>query len=151
MLSKVTTVRTLAVVFCVIESACADHRIEREFFRQPLESRVERLRRYSLDDQYRIFRYGNDVVHPPLFDLATPIAERGAAAIPFLMARLGSEQDDFSVRDILRVVSEMTHLKNYDVKADETLIQALSARVDKVKDKEWKAICMKMLSEIKKA
>lgn len=49
---------------------------------------------YPGEAQYQIFRYGNDRIHPPLIERADPIAERGAAAVPFLLARLESESDD---------------------------------------------------------
>ena len=63
-------------------------------------TRIDRVRQYSLEDQYRIFRYGNDVVEPPLLGLAEPIAERGATAIPFLQKQLNAEPDDTTVRDL---------------------------------------------------
>lgn len=147
--SAVTTVRVMLALLCVIPAGCTDHALEREFFRRPLDTRVERLRHYSLEDQYRIFRYGNDVVHPPLTNLAIPIAERGVVAVPFLMAQLNTEKDDLAVRDILRLFQETTRLKTYDVRTDATLMKVLDSRISKMKDKEWQAICVKMLQAIK--
>jgi hypothetical protein len=128
---------------------CDGHRLERECFRQPLADRLERLRARSLDDQYRIFRYGNDVIEPPLTDLANPIAERGKAAIPFLLARLMVDTDDFSVRDILLVLGKMTSSKTYDVKSDVSVMTALSSRISGMKAKEWRTVCQTMLERIK--
>jgi hypothetical protein len=142
--------RRLFVAFIVATlPGCQNHEVEREFFRQPLETRVARLRQYPLETQYKIFRYGNDVVHPPLMDLAIPIAERGAGAVPFLIARLRADEDDFTVRDILRIVLEMKYLNTYDVKSDEALMHALSERTTTMKDKGWQDTCLKMLDEIK--
>jgi hypothetical protein len=137
------------VYVVVVQVGCTDHKLEKQFFQQPLQNRLERLRQYPLEEQYRIFRYGNDVVHPPLTDLAIPIAERGAGAVPFLMTKLESEQDDFAVRDILRIVEEMTLKKTYDAKADEGLMHTLSRRVNTMRDQEWRAISAKMLDQIR--
>jgi hypothetical protein len=123
--------------------------MEKDFFRQPLGTRIERLRQYPLEDQYKIYRYGNDVVHPPLTDLAIPIAERGEAVVPFLVTRLNAERDDFSVRDILLVLERMKSLKTFDARSDSAVMAALDLHVSQVKDKDWKAICLRMLQEIK--
>jgi hypothetical protein len=149
MLSAITRIRVVLSVLCITLLGCADHKMERAFFRESLDDRLERLRQYSLEDQYRIFRYGNDVVHPPLTNLAIPIAERGAVAIPFLKAHLDTDDEDFSVRDILRIIREMTQLKTYDAKNDKSLMRALTLRVSKVMDKDWQAICATMLEDIK--
>ena len=41
------------------------------------------MRSASLEDQYKIFRYGMDKREPPASWLAEPIAARGSSAIPF--------------------------------------------------------------------
>ena len=88
---------------------CGNYRFERHVvFDGPPATRIHQVRQYSLEDQYRIFRYGNDVVEPPLFGLAEPIAERGATAIPFLQKQLNAEPDDTTVRDLLLIFQEMT-------------------------------------------
>jgi hypothetical protein len=75
---KFMRVRILLAFACFLALGCESHDTEKNFFKQPLANRVERLRQYSLVDQYKIFRYGNDMREPPFMDLAIPIAERGA-------------------------------------------------------------------------
>jgi len=131
-------------------SGCGNYRFERHVvFDGPAATRIDRVRQYSLEDQYKIFRYGNDVVEPPLLGLAKPIAERGAAAIPFLMRQLNAEQDDTTLRDLLLVFQEMKASESYDVKADVVLMDTLDKRVAAMKDKEWQIVCSKMLLSIK--
>jgi hypothetical protein len=125
--------------------ACDDRRLERGFLRQPFETRIARLNTYSLEDQYKIFRYGNDRVEPPVLELANPIAQRGSAAVPFLIGKLESETDDISLRDILHILEMMVAFKTYDVKANAELVALLRTRLDGMKDREWQAICRKML------
>lgn len=139
----------LSFLFGILLSvACEDRDLEENFFRQPLADRVERLRSYPLADQYKIFRYGNDRKEPPLMDLADPIAEKGAKAVPFLLDQLNSESHDIAVRDILLIFETMATSKSYDVKSDSVLMNALSSKVSAMKDKEWKDICSKMLQRI---
>ncbi len=50
----------MSLVCCVVLGGCANHRLEKEFFfKNPAATRMDRLRQYSFDDQYRLFRYGN--------------------------------------------------------------------------------------------
>jgi hypothetical protein len=101
-----------------------------------------------LEDQYRIYRYGNDCIEPPLMDLAEPIAERGATAVPFLLAKLDLKADDMTVRDVLGIFHMMAYVKAYNVKADTLVMGALRARLSTMKDAEWKRICSKTLQSI---
>ena len=129
---------------------CVSHRFERHVvFDGPATTRLDRVRQYSLEDQYRIFRYGNDVVEPPLLGLARPIAERGPTAIPFLRRQLNAEPDDTTVRDLLLIFQDMMFSKSYDVKADADLMGTLETRVTTMKDQEWRSVCSKMLGSIK--
>ena len=84
-----------------------------------------------------------------LVDLADPIAERGAAAVPFLVEQLKSRTDDLTVRDILLIFETMARLKSYDVKGDAALMNLLASKVAGVKHKEWRSVCFEMLQRIK--
>jgi len=123
--------------------------LEKGFFDKPLGDRNERIRYYSLEDQYKIFRYGNDRIEPPFLELAEPIAEKGPAAVPFLLEKLNTNADDITVRDILFIFERMAQSKSYDVKSDATLMDVLTIKINGMKDKEWKAITLRMLQRIK--
>ncbi len=82
-------------------------------------------------------------------ELAGPIAERGAAAVPFLVDQLNTSEDDIAVRDILLIFKRMEASGSYNVKADTRLMGVLASKVSRVKDKDWQAICLKMLQRIK--
>src|SRR4051812_34884047 len=103
---------------CIGVGSCQRQSIEKQFFAGPASTRIERLRQYSLEDQYRIFRYGNDRFEPPLLGLAKPIAERGRTAVPFLLEKLNSNPDDITVRDALQIFETMSSTKSYEVKSD---------------------------------
>lgn len=64
---------------------CSASTIEMEFFRGEIPTRLERLENYSLEDQWRIFLYGNQVVHPPVKGLALPVARQGRIALEYIL------------------------------------------------------------------
>ena len=128
---------------------CSHPDLEASFFEKPAEDRIVRLRQYSLEDQYKIFRYGNYRKEPPVMGLASPIAEKGAAAVPFLLKQLGPNADDLAVRDTLLIFEAMAHFKSYDVKSDIALMTTLTSKVTGMKDKEWQKICLEMIKRIK--
>ena len=133
---------------CTGLTSCITHRFERNFIlANPAATRNERLRQYSLEDQYRIFRYG-DHLEPPLMGLAEPIAERGASAIPFLLAKLNTKHDDSTVIDILLIFQTMTWKKSYDVKGDRKVMAALRTSISGMKSEFWRSSCSRRLQEI---
>jgi len=146
----VRSITKIGVLFCVALWGCGNYKFERHVvFDGPAAMRIDRVRQYPLEDQYRIFRYGNDVVEPPILDLAKPIAERGATAVPFLLKQLDAHSDDTTLRDLLVIFQEMELSKSFEVKADPALMDKLDIRVRAIKDNEWRAICSKMLRRIK--
>jgi len=138
----------VAAVAMFLGLACDGPSLEKDFFKQPFETRVERLRGYPLADQYRIFRYGNDKIEPPLIDLATPIAERGSVAVLFLVEQLKGTPDDVTVRDVLLTFDRMALMKSYDVAGDAELMATLRAKVAGIKDPEWKHLGESMIRSI---
>jgi hypothetical protein len=107
------------------------------------------MRQYSLEQQFDIFRYGNDRVEPPLLDLAKPIAERGKSVIPFLLTKLKEmKSEDIGTRDVVSIFEEMAFSGSYDVKADAALMQTLSLKVSNMKNRGWQDSCRQMLDRI---
>src|SRR6266446_3549865 len=84
---KTMSIRVVLAFAWLLVVGCEDRDLEQKFFSQPAATRLERMRQYSLADQYKIFRYGNDKREPPAMSLADAIAERGAAAVPFCWTR----------------------------------------------------------------
>jgi hypothetical protein len=138
-----------SILLVGLVAGCNSSSLEKNFFREHVADSVEQLRTYPLEQQYKIFRYGNDVVEPPLMELAVPIAERGATAIPFLTAQLNTDSDDFAVRDIVLILDKMALLKTYDVKGDTQLMTIAEARISGMRDKDWRRITSKMFQRIK--
>ena len=138
-------------VACPLEFACdGRYQLERSFFREPAGATVERLRRYELPDQYKIFRYGIDRIEPPAFELADPIAERGPIAVPFLLEQLNGTPNDKTVNDVLLIFMAMARLKTYDVQRDLALMETLSSKISTMRDPFWKTEAMRSLENIRR-
>lgn len=135
-------------IACGLLLGCDSHQMERDFFKKPLGTRIERLRQYPLADQYKVFRYGNDVIEPPLIDLAGPIADKGGEAIPFLMEQLKTTKEDLAVRDLVLIFETMSKSKTYDVRDDKTLMRNLASKISEMKDKGWQDSALRMLRRI---
>jgi hypothetical protein len=144
------TVRVAIAVLVFVGVACASQRLEYDFFRGNPADRVERMRHYALADQYRIFRYGNDHIEPPVIALARPIAERGSTAVPFLGEQLANSADDLTTRDLLQIFSTMVRLHTYNVRGDQGLMMQLETKVGQMRDPEWRRVAEHMLQRIKR-
>lgn len=143
----------LVALICAFLVTCGNGGgLERDFFfKHSRADRIERMRQYSLEDQYKIFRYGNDKIEPPDLELANPIAEKGSFAIPFLTDHLKSSTDDFAVRDILLVLRTMQRFKTYDVAHDAALMSVIEMRISAMKSADWQAFCREEVEKIKNA
>ncbi len=145
---KTMSIRVVLAFAWLLVVGCEDRDLEQKFFSQPAATRLERMRQYSLADQYKIFRYGNDKREPPAMSLADPIAERGATAVPFLLDQIHSHPGDITLRDILLIFETMATSKSYDVRSDAGLMAELTSRVSGMKDALWQDNCKKMLQRI---
>jgi hypothetical protein len=137
-------------LICMLLVTCnnKDTRLEKKFFSLPPAERTAIMRSSSLEDQYKIFRYGMDKREPPVLSLAEPIAQRGSTAIPFLTEQLKSTNDDAAVRDILWVLKRMADDYTYDLKQNGILVGILQKRISRMKSAWWQSYCRDNLEEI---
>ena len=122
--------------------------LKKTFFGKSTSSQISEFGKYSIEEQYAIFLCGNQEREPPAAYLATPFAQRGAAAVGFLKSKLVATSDDATIVDILRIVVEMNRQNTYNVASDIDLVTAMSESVGRVKDSGWKKICKRWLQEI---
>jgi hypothetical protein len=108
---------------------------------------IKQFKNYSLEEQYEIFEFGNQVVHPPAIYLAYPFAQQGAAIIPFLRKKLETEKDEARIRDIALIFARVAGLKLYDFSKDIELMSLLNQKVNNMQGM-WKGVTLKFLSEI---
>ena len=133
----------LGILIYVLLISCnnKDNQFEKKFFSLPPAERSAVMRSASLEDQYKIFRYGMDKREPPVLSLAEPIAAKGSSAIPFLTEQLRSSTDDATVRDVLWILQRMASSRTYDVKRDTNLTGLLEKKISTIKSAWWRDRC----------
>lgn len=122
----------------------------KDYFRMPMAEQIKEFKNHNLEEQYQLFLYGNQVVHPPAIYLAQPFAEQGPTIVPFLREKLGSAKDEATIRDIAQVFSELARLKLYDFSADGALMELLDKRASQMKGM-WKDSTLVIIARIRAA
>jgi hypothetical protein len=126
----------------------AHQRVVDAFYTKSLKERISTFPRYSFDEQYAIYLYGNQVQHPPAIYLADPFAAQGKSIVVPLSDRLRTATDDLTIRDLVMVFSAMSRAKTYDVARDEQLMRLLEGSAKKMKDPDWRAIVNREISTL---
>jgi hypothetical protein len=119
-----------------------------EFFAKPTKEQLVDFGTYDFNTQYNIYIYGNQNLEPPSLYLVRPFARGGARIVQPLEGRLAEAPSEPTIRDIILVFAEMNDLRNYDVAADEPLIQAMRRSVASMTDGAWKQMCERKLNRI---
>ena len=53
---------------------------------------MKKWKDYPLDEQFKIFLYGNQEIHPSLTGLAEPIARRGKSALDYILEQIRNSE-----------------------------------------------------------
>ncbi|MFZ6765912.1 hypothetical protein ACO0LM_02420 [Undibacterium sp. Di26W] len=117
------------------------------YFRMSITEQIKQFKKYSLDEQYNLFLFGNQVMHPPAIYLAHTFAEQGPQVIPLLQKKLKVTQDELTIRDITAVFLEFSRLKTYDFSKDADLMKLLKKKTGDMHE-GWKKVTLEMVSEI---
>ena len=104
--------------------------------------------KYNTEEQYDIYIFGNQVVHPPATYLAYQFAKRGAVIVPFLKKKLTTTQNELTIRDIVKVFSWQSQLKLYDISKDQELMKLLDQRANDMRG-IWKNTTVEMVNKIR--
>ena len=126
-----------------------DEKVAQDFFELSSKARMEQLKRHSLEEQYQLYLYGQQKIHPPTIYLSTPFAENGPVIVPLLKRELKTVKEDATIIDIAEVLAELQQLKKYRVAQDKELMQVFQARVDHIEDAYWKRYALQIVQEIK--
>ncbi|CAN7321001.1 hypothetical protein LJR118_001773 [Acidovorax sp. LjRoot118] len=143
--------RVFAVLFLMLVLVGCNFKVEREadlrFFRIKTNEQILQFRSYSIDEQYRLMRVGNENVHPPQIHLINEFAKNGEPAVALLVARLKISDEDLEVRDIIAVLDEMNNSRVYIASSHPALMSLARERVGAMKG-IWKPSVEKVLKGI---
>ncbi len=119
-----------------------------QFYSKPLKERLVSFDGYPIDQQYAIYLYGNQVLHPPALYLVDAFAANGQTIVAPLSDRLAASENDQTIRDLVMVFSAMNRLKSYNVAQDDALMRRLTKATAKMKETEWKRIVERELATL---
>ncbi len=118
-----------------------------DFFKMPTSEQIEKFKDYSIEEQYELFLFGNQVLHPPAIYLSRTFAEQDGDIIPFLKEKIEETDNEVTLRDIVSVFSEMATLKVYKFSDDPSLMMFLKSEANNMSG-IWKETTLKMISEM---
>jgi len=145
------------IIYCIfiLLTGCASgvaevqpNRIIEDFYRLPTSDQLKAFKTHSVEEQYDLFLFGNQAVHPPAIYLARPFAEQGARIVPFLKNKLITTRDETTIRDIITIFSELSHLKLYNFPKDAQLLDLLEQEANSMQG-IWKDTTIKMVANIR--
>lgn len=90
-----------------------------DFFQQTVSEQIAHFKNLGIEEQYGLYIFGTQIIHPPATYLARTFAQRGEDVLPFLRARLVETNDVLTVRDILEVLVEYKREYCYNFSIDD--------------------------------
>jgi hypothetical protein len=141
----------LAIGLTLALSGCVAQTLERDFFGGEITTRNQRLATYSLDEQWHIFLYGNQVIHPPATGLAQVLARQGETALRFILGKLESSRNDLDYRDSMVVFQMMQWHGDYAICANGEVMSKIKGNQSKIENPAWRQVYGEMLAELCRA
>lgn len=138
----------LCCLLLVATTSCQAESVGKQFFREGFVSRTERLEVYPLGDQWQIFLYANQVVHPPLTDMALPIAKQGKPALDYILQQLEHPKHELDFRDSMVVFERMQRGGYYDLCSDATAMKAIRHNENRISHVGWRDVYRQMLKDL---
>ena len=110
-----------------VASGCGEKIPERyrPFFDLPTDKQRDSLLRYPIAEQLEVYSIGMRVIRPPPMYLARFIATNGPTAIPAILARLRTVEDDYDRSDLILILERMVCLEGVDLRKEPQTIDAI--------------------------
>ena len=130
--------------------SCNGKSVESKFFYEETNrvSRISKLESLPLVEQYKIFKYGNQKIHPAQKSLAGPIAKQGKSALDYVLQQIRNSENDLDFRDSMIIFREIEKKGYYQVCKDQRAIQEIRENENKIQHKDWRAIYHEMLEDL---
>ena len=110
----------------------------REFYRGSILTKSERLKAYSISDQWEIYYYGTTTIHPPDLELSEYLARNGEPMAVYIFNFLDFSRADVYFINSLNVLSDMALYKYYDYCQNTSNIAKLNANQSLIKNSSWR-------------
>lgn len=117
-----------------------------DFFRQTVSEQIVSFQTRDIEEQYSLYIFGNQVIHPPATYLARPFAQRGADVVPFLRHKLAETNNMLTIRDIIEVFVEYKREYQYDFSIEDKRLFDQKVRALRG---PWKQVVQASVDELK--
>lgn len=138
----------LCCLLVIVSTSCRAESVEKQFFRGDIPTRMERLEAHSLEQQWQIFLYGNQVIHPPTTGLALPIAKQGKPALDYILKQLEHPKHELDFRDSMVVFERMQQGGYYDICSDATAMEVIRHNESRISHSGWRDVYKQMLEDL---
>lgn len=129
-------------------AGCSAQTVEREFFHGDIPTRNQRLAGYPMEEQWRIFLYGNQVIHPPATGLAAVLARQGEPMLQFILKSLEASKNDLDYRDSMVVFQMMQWHGDYAICDNGDILSRIKNNQNKINNLAWRKVYGEMLKEL---
>jgi hypothetical protein len=142
-------VMLLLVCGCRPNADVKESELIRDFFQLSSREQEKKFKTYSLEEQYDLYIWGNQVRHPPKIHMGVLFAENGPIIVPFLVKKLKNTISELTIRDIIWVFDVLAKKRLYDFSKDPMLMRLLEKRAKSMKG-IWKETVLGNISSIRK-
>lgn len=139
------------LILCLLlvwSGGCNSASIEADFFNGDIATRNDRLGGYPITQQWKIYLYGNQVIHPPATGLAIVLARQGKPALDYILTSLDSTNNDLDYRDSMVVFQMMEWGNYYRICADESMLSRIKKNQYRIQNPGWRRVYVEMLAEL---
>lgn len=141
-------VRVAAIFSLASLAACTTLGPGELFFRGEIATRNDRLATYPMAQQWEIFRYGNQRIHPPTTGLAAVLARGGKPMADYVVSQVEGSERELDYRDALVVLRAMRWNEDYDMCGDSALQVRLKQQNARFPDGAWHTVILKMHEDL---
>ncbi|MDC7719178.1 hypothetical protein PQU95_18425 [Vogesella sp. DC21W] len=129
-------------------AGCSYAGVPKEFFAGDIATRAERLSKYSMPDQWGIYLYANQVIHPPATGLASVLAKRGEPMFQYILRRLDDSGNDLDYRDAMVVFQNMQWRGSYLICSNSDDLRRVESYQYKIKSPSWRGVYLEMFGRL---
>jgi len=139
-----TSLVRLFVLLLALFTGCIYASAPKEFFVGDVATRSERLSKYSNSEQWEIYLYASQVIHPPATGLASVLAKKGEPMFRYILERLDASDNDLDYRDAMVVFQNMQWHGSYLICSNAADIRRIESYRDRIKSPAWRGVYLEM-------
>ena len=129
------TARLALLVVCPFLSSCTGTSPEEEFLfnHYGVDERGSQFQKLPMEQQYKVYRYGTQRMHPPLKDLGRLFAKHGKVGLYHMLADLEDSENVLDFVNSIGVFVEMQRRGYYSICEDQYAMEQVRMHLGKMR------------------